>query len=86
VADRLASPTIGDLLALLAIVAAFAAAAFLATALKYRGPGNGLGTPGYARARNARRKAIYAAVVAVALFAAGCLTPLCQTPLLGAGA
>ena len=42
---------------------------------------HGRGTPQYAEARLARRAGLYALAIAVVLFAAGCLTPLCETPI-----
>ena len=42
---------------------------------------HGQGTPQYADARIARRASLYAAAIGVVLFAAGCLTPLCETPI-----
>ena len=42
---------------------------------------HGQGTPQYADARLARRAALYAFAIAVVLFAAGCLTPLCEMPI-----
>ena len=41
----------------------------------------GAGTPQYARARDGRRFAIWALIVALVLFALGCLTPLCEAPV-----
>ena len=70
--------TVGHLLIALALAAAVAALVLLATMLKYRGSEHGRGTPGYARARTARRQALYAIVVAVVLFAVGCFTPLAE--------
>ena len=73
--------TIGHAMIALALVSALAAIAFVAAAARYRGEGHGRGTPGYARARLARRKALYAAAFAVILFVAGALTPLSQMAL-----
>ena len=42
---------------------------------------HGRGTPQYADARLARRAGLYALAIAAVLFAAGCLTPLCETPI-----
>jgi hypothetical protein len=41
------------------------------------------GTPQYADGRLARRRGIYAAAFALVLFAAGCLSPLCQIAVAG---
>lgn len=38
----------------------------------------GRGTPQYADGRLARRSALYALAIGIVLFAAGCLTPLCD--------
>jgi hypothetical protein len=78
--------TIGHLLMALGLLALLGAAGFLLTASRWRGPGHGRGTPGYARARLDRRKALYAAVLGAILFVAGCFTPLAELPLAGAGA
>ena len=73
--------TLGHLMMALALLSALAALAFVAAAGRYRGEGHGRGTPGYARARLARRKALYAAALAVILFVAGGFTPLSQMAL-----
>ncbi len=39
------------------------------------------GTPQYADGRLARRSALYAFLVGLLLFAAGCLTPLAEAPI-----
>ena len=78
--------TIGHLLMALGLLALLGAAGFMLTASRYRGPGHGRGTPGYARARLDRRKALYAAVLGVILLVAGRFTPLAGLPLTGAGA
>ena len=70
---------LGHLLAALAVLSALVAIAFLVSAAAHRG--HGYGTPGYARSRTARRKALYAAVAALILGGA-CLTPLCDVPLI----
>ena len=68
--------TLGHLL-MLAGVALIVAAGFLAfAATRWRGPAHGRGTPGYARARTGRRKAVYAGILGLLLLAAGWLTPL----------
>ena len=78
--------TIGHLMMALGLAALLATAGLVFTASRYRGPGHGRGTPGYARARLDRRKALYAAVLGVLLFVAGCFTPLAELPLTGAAA
>jgi hypothetical protein len=70
--------TVGHVLMLLGLVAALYGLVQLAGWLKYRGPQHGLGTPGYARARDGRRYGIWSLAAALLLFAIGCLTPLCQ--------
>jgi hypothetical protein len=75
--------TLGHLLMLGAAIAIVAAIASILTAMRHRG--HGRGTPQYARARMARRSAIYAVAVAIFL-AALCFTPLCHVELVGARA
>ena len=74
---------LGHVLMVAALLSGLAAIAYTATAMRHRGDGRG--TPRYARARMARRSAVYALVLAL-LFAALCLTPLCSVPLVGGGA
>jgi hypothetical protein len=78
--------TIGHVLMLAGVVLAVAAAATFLAALRYRGPGHGLGTPGYAQARTGRRKAVYMLALGALLFAAGCFSPLCDMSLMGTAA
>ena len=70
--------TVGHLLMLLGLLFAAAAAALALTTLRYRGAQHGRGTPGYARVRSDRRKALYALALAIVLFAVGCFTPLAE--------
>jgi hypothetical protein len=70
--------TVGHLLMLMGLVFAAGAAALALTTLRYRGAEHGRGTPGYARVRSDRRKALYALALAIILFAAGCFTPLAE--------
>ena len=77
-----ATITVGHLLMALAAIALVAAIGFTVGALRHRG--HGRGTPGYARARTNRRKAVYAMVLSL-VFAVGCLTPLCYVPIVGGG-
>ncbi len=72
--------TLGHVLLVLALVAGVAAIGFTVTALRHRG--HQRGTPQYARARLARRKAFYALGLAL-LLAALCATPLCSVDLIG---
>ena len=75
--------TLGHVLILLAALALIVALSAIVTAMSHRG--HGRGTPQYARARSARRHAVYAIVVSLALIA-GCLTPLRDIALVGGGA
>jgi len=74
--------TLGHLLMVLAALMLLAAIAFVVGAMRHRG--HGRGTPGYARARTNRRKAVYAMALSL-VFAIGCLTPLCTVPIVGSG-
>ena len=74
--------TLGHLLMVLAALALLMAIGFVVGAMRHRG--HGRGTPGYARARTNRRKAVYAMVLSL-VFAVGCLTPLCHVPIVGGG-
>ena len=78
--------TIGHLLMALGLLALLGAAGFLLTASRWLGREHSRGTPGYARARLDRRKAVYALVLGVILFVAGCFTPLAELPLAGPAA
>ena len=62
--------TIGHLLMALGLAALVAAARLFLTASRYRGAEHSRGTPGYARARLDRRKALYALALGVILFVA----------------
>ena len=73
--------TWGHLLIGLAVLALLYALWQLVTWARYRGAGHGRGTPGYARARDGRRYAVWAVLVALLLAAIGCLTPLCAATL-----
>ena len=68
--------TWGHVLMLVAALAALYGLVQLVTWLRYRGPGHGRGTPGYARARDGRRYAVWSFALAALLLAAACLTPL----------
>jgi hypothetical protein len=76
--------TIGHILLLFAVIAAFVAVVNTATALKYGRGRTERGTPQYARARMARRTAFYALGLAL-LFALLCITPLCSIVILDFG-
>ena len=71
--------TLGHVLMLLGALAALYALWQASIFLKYRSFGRG--TPQYARRRDGRRYAIWGALAAIALFAAGCLSPLCDVAL-----
>jgi hypothetical protein len=73
--------TWGHVLVGLALLAGLYAVVQLVTWARYRGPEHGRGTPGYARARDARRYAIWAIAAAAVLAALGCLTPLCTAAI-----
>ena len=68
--------TIGHLLMLLGALAILYALWQVSIFLKHRSAGRG--TPQYARRRDGRRYAVWGLIVAALLFAAGCLTPLCE--------
>jgi hypothetical protein len=70
--------TWGHLLIGLALLALLYAAWQFVTLTRYRGPGHGRGTPGYARRRDATRYGAWALAVAILLAALGCLSPLCR--------
>lgn len=78
--------TWGHLLVGLALLCLAYAAWQLVTFLRYRGPAHGLGTPGYARARDARRYGAWAILLALLVAAIGCLTPLCTAAIAGGAA
>ena len=69
--------TWGHVLMAVGVLALLLAIAQAAAWLKNRS--FGAGTPQYARARDGRRFAVWALAIALLLFAAGCLTPLCET-------
>ncbi|MET1110395.1 MAG: hypothetical protein ABWX67_02600 [Allosphingosinicella sp.] len=71
--------TLGHVLMLLGALAALYALWQASIFLKYRSFGRG--TPQYARRRDGRRYAVWGALAAAALFAAGCLSPLCDVAL-----
>jgi hypothetical protein len=71
--------TWGHILIVLAAVAAIWAVLNFLRWFRQREAGQG--TPQYADGRLARRSALYGALIAAALAAIGCLTPLCDTPL-----
>ncbi|HEX8624747.1 MAG TPA: hypothetical protein VF782_06675 [Allosphingosinicella sp.] len=66
--------TLGHILMLLAALAALYALWQASIWLKHRG--HIYGTPQYARARDGKRYAVWSLLVAAALVALGCLTPL----------
>ncbi|MEA3064837.1 MAG: hypothetical protein QOJ27_1283 [Sphingomonadales bacterium] len=70
-----ATITVGHVLMLLGLLAGLYALWQASIFLKYRSAGRG--TPQYARRRDGRRYAVWGLIAAAALFALGCLTPLC---------
>jgi hypothetical protein len=73
--------TLGHILLVLAAIALVWALIQLGTLMRHRGPTNRRGTPGYARARDARRYAIWGLVAAIVLALLGCCTPLAHITL-----
>ena len=71
--------TWGHILILLAAVAGIYALVNLLRWFNHREFGRG--TPQYAVGRLARRAALYGLLIAAALVAVGCLTPLCRTAI-----
>jgi hypothetical protein len=71
--------TLGHLLMLLGALAALYALWQASIFLKHKGAGRG--TPQYARRRDGKRYAIWGLLAAAALFALGCLTPLCEVAI-----
>ena len=53
----------------------------LAAWVRHRGPRHGPGTPGFARARDGRRFAVWSFTLAALLLALACLTPLAQAAI-----
>ena len=68
--------TLGHVLKLLCVLAGLYALWQFTIFLKHRDAGRG--TPQYARRRDGRRYAVWAALVGALLFALGCFTPLCE--------
>ena len=66
--------TLGHLLMLLGLVAGLYALWQASIFLKHSSAGRG--TPQYARRRDGRRYAVWGLLIALVLFALGCLTPL----------
>jgi hypothetical protein len=73
--------TVGHILLLVAAIDLIAALGFVASAQRHAGYGRG--TPQYARARTSRRAAVYAVAMAIAIAAAGWLTPLRDMAVMG---
>ena len=71
--------TLGHVLMLLALLVGLYALWQLAIVLKHRG--HGYGTPQYARARDGRRYFVWSLIAAIALFAIGCFSPLCDVAI-----
>ena len=66
--------TWGHVLVAVGVIALVIALAQASAWLRYRS--FGAGTPQYARARDGRRFAVWAILIALLFFAIGCLTPL----------
>ena len=73
--------TLGLVLHALGGAAALYALTQFALSVRYGGPGHGRGTPGYARARDARRYTIWGGAAGLALILIAQLTPLGRVPL-----
>ncbi|HEX9947914.1 MAG TPA: hypothetical protein VGA98_10275 [Allosphingosinicella sp.] len=73
--------TLGHVLTALAALAALYGLVQFAVSMRYTGPGHGRGTPGYARARDAKRYTIWGAAAVLLFFALAWLTPLGRIPL-----
>ena len=75
--------TWGHVLMLAGLIAGLYGLVQLATWWRNLGPGHGPGTPGFARARDARRYAAWSIAAGALLFAAGCFSPLCDVAIAG---
>jgi hypothetical protein len=73
--------TLGHVLTLLTALAALYGLTQFALSMRYTGAGHGRGTPGYARARDARRYTIWGGAAALAFLLLGLATPLGRIPL-----
>lgn len=71
--------TLGHVLMLLGALAGLYALWQASIWLKHQGAGPG--TPQYARRRDGKRYAVWGALIALALIALGCLTPLCEVAI-----
>jgi hypothetical protein len=74
--------TLGHVLILLTALAALYGLIQFAVSMRYTGPGHGHGTPGYARARDAKRYTIWGGAAALVFLLLAWLTPLGRVPLL----
>jgi hypothetical protein len=77
----MAGLTLGHALTALAALAVVHGVWQLSILARYRGAGHGRGTPGYARARDGRRYAVWSFAAAAFLIALAGLTPLGRIPL-----
>ena len=68
--------TLGHVLYALTAAAALYGLTQFALSMRYTGAGHGAGTPGYARARDAKRYTIWGGVLALAFLLLAQLTPL----------
>ena len=71
--------TLGHALMLAGVLAALYGAWQLLVFLRHRG--HGRGTPGYARARDARRFALWSLAAGALLYLVGCFTPLAEVAI-----
>jgi hypothetical protein len=74
--------TLGHVLLVLTALAALYGLTQFALSMRYAGPEHGRGTPGYARARDARRYTIWGGALALAFLLLAQLTPLGRVALL----
>jgi hypothetical protein len=76
--------TLGHVLFLLAALAALYGLVQFAVSMRYTGPGHRHGTPGYARARDAKRYTIWSGAAALVFLLLATVTPLGDIVLGGA--
>jgi hypothetical protein len=74
--------TLGHVLLVLTAISALYGLTQFALSMRYAGPEHGRGTPGYARARDARRYTIWGGALALAFLLLAQLTPLGRVALL----
>ena len=74
--------TLGHVLLVLTALAALFGLTQFALSMRYTGAGHGRGTPGYARARDARRYTVVGGTAALLFLLLAQLSPLGRVPLL----